>query len=505
MFWRWTLFCVIVLSNYVTAGDDDVLDLSNNDLDGFKSELAKYDTVLVEFFAPWCGHCKRLAPEYAKAATALLANDPAVPLAKVDCTTDNGKEICSTHGVSGYPTLKIFKAGEFASEYNGPREADGIVKYMRSQVGPASKSYTSFATLNDKLKAAKEVTIVGIFKGESDSLATKFHKTADKLRESVNFAHIYSSSASDDVAALSVLSKSKVSAPVVVLVRPSALANKFEDSAVVWDESGSLEDWVNTNYHGLVGHRTQSNMQDFKPPLVVVYYDVDYVKNPKGTNYWRNRVLKVAQNYPKVKFAVANSNQFAGEMEEFGLEQDRSGRDAVPVVAARDAEGKKFVQKEKFSIENLEAFVKDFVAGKLEPHLKSEEIPEDNNGPVKVAVGKNFDELVTNSKKDVLVEFYAPWCGHCKKLAPTYEDLGKALAEETSVEIVKMDATANDVPSTFEVHGFPTIYWYPSGTKSPVKYNGGREVNDFIEYIAKHSTEELKTYTRDGKKRKEEL
>lgn len=44
----------------------------------------------------------------------------------------------------------------------------------------------------------------------------------------------------------------------------------------------------------MVGHRTQDNAQDFSSPLVVAYYNVDYVKNPKGTNYWRNRVLKVS-------------------------------------------------------------------------------------------------------------------------------------------------------------------------------------------------------------------
>lgn len=50
------------------------------------------------------------------------------------------------------------------------------------------------------------------------------------------------------------------------------------------------------------------------------------------------------------------------------------------------------------------------------------------------------------------MEFYAPWCGHCKKLAPTFEELGKEMQNE-NVEIVKMDATANDVPAPFEVHG----------------------------------------------------
>lgn len=65
---------------------------------------------------------------------------------------------------------------------------------------------------------------------------------------------------------------------------------------------------------------------------------------------------------------------------------------------------------------------------KLEPYLKSEPIPEDNNGPVKIAVAKNFDEIVTDNGKDTLIEFYAPWCGHCKKLAPVFDELGEKVS-----------------------------------------------------------------------------
>jgi protein disulfide isomerase family A protein 3 len=81
--------------------------------------------------------------------------------------------------------------------------------------------------------------------------------------------------------------------------------------------------------------------------------------------------------------------------------------------------------KDEFSVEVFEQFVKDVQGGKLEPYLKSEPIPEDNSGPVTVAVAKNFDEVVTNNGKDTLIEFYAPWCGHCKKLAPVYDELGE--------------------------------------------------------------------------------
>ena len=64
-----------------------------------------------------------------------------------------------------------------------------------------------------------------------------------------------------------------------------------------------------------------------------------------------------------------------------------------------------------------------------------------------------------------------------------------------------------DVPSQFVVHGFPTIYFYPADSKTPKKYEGGRDVNDFVKYLAKHSSKELVGYSRDGKKKegKEEL
>ena len=61
-----------------------------------------------------------------------------------------------------------------------------------------------------------------------------------------------------------------------------------------------------------------------------------------------------------------------------------------------------------FSMDTFGEFLTQLAAGELEPYMKSEPVP-DTQGNVKVAVAKNFDELVTKNEKDVLVEFYAPW------------------------------------------------------------------------------------------------
>lgn len=66
-----------------------------------------------------------------------------------------------------------------------------------------------------------------------------------------------------------------------------------------------------------------------------------------------------------------------------------------------------------------------------------------------------------------------------------------------------MDATANDVPAPYDVRGFPTIFFAKKNQKnSPKKYEGGREVEDFIKYLAKESTEPLNGFDRSGKKLK---
>lgn len=95
-----------------------------------------------------------------------------------------------------------------------------------------------------------------------------------------------------------------------------------------------------------------------------------------------------------------------------------------------------FNQKYFYRVENLEKFIRDFQDGKLEPYVKSEAIPEDNTTPVKVAVANNFDDIVINNGVDTLIEFYAPWCGHCKNLAPVYEQVAEKVNFKLIVNIL---------------------------------------------------------------------
>jgi len=140
-------------------------------------------------------------------------------------------------------------------------------------------------------------------------------------------------------------------------------------------------------------------------------------------------------------------------------------------------------EDDKFDAENVEKFVTDFMDGKLKQHLMSEEIPEDwDKEPVKVLVGKNFHDVAMNAEKDVLVEFYAPWCGHCKQLVPIWDELGEKYKDHESIVIAKMDSTANELEEV-KVQGFPTIKLFKKGSNEIVDYNGDRTVEGFSKFL----------------------
>ncbi|KAL8305349.1 hypothetical protein RB601_009589 [Gaeumannomyces tritici] len=100
-------------------------------------------------------------------------------------------------------------------------------------------------------------------------------------------------------------------------------------------------------------------------------------------------------------------------------------------------------------------------------------------------IPSNFDDVVLKSGKPTLVEFFAPWCGHCKTLAPTYEELAQSFAgSKDKVQIAKVDADAEkDLGKRFGVQGFPTLKWFDGKSDKPEEYNGGRDLETLSTFI----------------------
>jgi len=446
--------------------DEGVLVLTK---DNFQKGLSNNEYLLVEFYAPWCGHCKALAPEYVKAAESLKKVGSPIKLAKVDATQE--PELSEEHGVRGYPTLKFFKNG-VPIPYGGGRSANDIVSWLTKKTGPPAKAVDSLEDAKAFIDSA-DVTIVGFFKDESTPLAKAFVGVADSL-DDYSFAIV----STDDIA-----KEYSVDGEQIVLFK------KFDDGKSVYDgaaEVDAVKKFVQTESLPLVVEFNHDTAQkifggDIKSHLLLFlsksaghYDDSGLLSNAKSVAApFRDQILFVSIN--------SDEEDHGRILEFFGMKKDEVP--SMRIIKLEEDMAKYKPANAELSSDNIKSFVQDFLDGKLKQHLLSQDLPEDWDAkPVKTLVATNFDEVVFNKDKLVLVEFYAPWCGHCKQLAPTYDQLAAAFENRDDVVIAKIDSTANELEHT-KISSFPTIKLYTKGDNKPIEYSGERTLDGLTAFI----------------------
>lgn len=148
----------------------------------FDEVIKTKDFVMVEFYAPWCGHCKALAPEWDIAATAL--KNESVILAKVDTSNKRCEDITKRFMISGFPTIYFFKY-QNRMEYTGAREADAIISWVMKHTGPSASALTTI----DEIGISKrnfDVFVLGYFSDPKSPLVKSFYGVADQ-KEALKF------------------------------------------------------------------------------------------------------------------------------------------------------------------------------------------------------------------------------------------------------------------------------------------------------------------------------
>ncbi len=159
--------------------EDGVMVLNDKN---FNEAIKKNKFLLVDFFAPWCGPCKTLAPEYAKASAILAKEDPPLNIAKIDATIHT--ELAEKYDVSGYPTIKFFVDGS-PSEYTGGRAESDFVRWIRKRTGHPSLEFTTASDL-ETWNNSNEVGVV--FFGKNAELFEVFKNIA-KNNDDLSFGH----------------------------------------------------------------------------------------------------------------------------------------------------------------------------------------------------------------------------------------------------------------------------------------------------------------------------
>ncbi|CAG4946998.1 unnamed protein product [Parnassius apollo] len=466
---RVTLIAVAIALLGAALGDeipteDNVLVLSKANFDNVVSTT---DFILVEFYAPWCGHCKSLAPEYAKAATKLKEEESPIKLAKVDATQE--QELAESYGVRGYPTLKFFKNGN-PIDYSGGRQADDIVAWLKKKTGPPAIEITSVEQAKE-LIAANTVAVFGFFPDQATEKAKAFLAVAGLVDDQV----------------FAIVSDEKIIDELEAQPEDVVLFKNFEEPRVKYEAESFNEDlfktWVFVQSMPVIvefSHETASKIFGGQ----IKYHLLLFLSKKNGDfEKYMEELKPVAKNYRDRIMAVAidtDEDDHQRILEFFGMKKDEVP--SARLIALEQDMAKYKPTSSELNANTIEEFVQSFFAGTLKQHLLSEELPEDWAAkPVKVLVATNFDEVVFDNTKTVLVEFYAPWCGHCKQLAPIYDKLGEHFEKDEDVIIAKMDATANELEHT-KITSFPTIKLYTKDNQVR-EYNGERTLAGLTKFV----------------------
>ncbi|XP_032825787.2 protein disulfide-isomerase-like [Petromyzon marinus] len=437
----------------------------------FEEALSTYPYLMVEFYAPWCGHCEKLAPEYAKAAAELAEGaEQGARVSKVDATEET--ELAQEFSVKGFPTLVFFKNGnrDEAKKYEGSRNSDAMVRWIRKQMGPPATVVDSAEGL-DKVKDLNELVLVGFFKEDGP----------DKQA-------FLALAGTTDAVPFAVTSEPGLFSDQGVEKDGLVLFKKFDEAKVFYDGAINKESvlkFIQRHELPMVVEFSSEIANKLFSNSVKVHNVLFFSNGTENLQEIKNNFREVAPEFrDKILFVSIDADVEENKqvLEFFGVEAEDCP--TLRLIEVEKTMDKFKPDSDDFSAESLRAFCSGFVEGTLKPFLKSEEVPVDwDHGTVQVLVGKNFEEVAFDNDKNVFVKFYAEWCGHCQKLAPVWDELGDRYQERDDVVIAKMDATKNDLEA-FKVTSYPMIKFFPAGAgRKIVDYNGDKTLEAFSKFL----------------------
>eukprot|EP01012_Entosiphon_sulcatum_P061270 TRINITY_DN86717_c0_g1_i1.p1 TRINITY_DN86717_c0_g1~~TRINITY_DN86717_c0_g1_i1.p1 ORF type:complete len:483 (+),score=87.37 TRINITY_DN86717_c0_g1_i1:22-1449(+) len=469
-----SVFLCVLLAT-ISCEASHVLDLNSQ---GFSDALGRQPLTVVEFYAPWCGHCKKLAPEWEKLATALHSRSDEIAIAKVDSIVE--RALADSYGVQGYPTILAFKQGNYV-KYTGPLQVDPLQGWVATLADkPATATVQTADAALEKI-AGSELALVG-FPG-SDAQAEALEALAFELNPRSNPTY----SVTQPVVSVHQSVSREVANSLGISTVPSvALFRKFEfEDPIVVFEGESWEGlrawWKRFSLPALLKASKESESQffhDAQPGNGLLVFFSRQGEEDKELRRTAHDFVVSAQTdaaFQGLKFVSALDDDYGAALaaQGFNLRTEDFPTVGLLVFGSTESDDAYYRMPPPFGSTELRNFVQKWRDGALVRI----------GDPVVTLTSSNFDSIVFDATKHVLVEFYAPWCGHCQRLAPIYKQLAQRLASEPDVVIAKMDATT-ETQSSVQLRSYPTLVFYSKTNKAePLKYEGERTVEALANFV----------------------
>lgn len=504
------------------------------------SEFTKIDSVVL-FYVPWCVYCRGIMPEFEKAAN--LLKDKKISFGKIDC--NEHRKAVLLEQIMRFPTIKIYSEGQ-SNYYSGLPNSVSIINFVNSEFNrdiliSDSKVFNVFINVDNS--SIKVIAIIDHeeHKGEDGiiPLVSSSYTRLSRKYHNIFFAHALSNSeVIKDIENYSSKNKNSVSMTGNTIKENTlAIFTPWNDDT---NEFYNYDKKNLKNEHELIlidkvdlndFEYLEKQILKYQYPLIIEFNPLIaqklfssektlsflFIKNDLP-NYKEimERYKKAASKFRGEILFIKSGTTLAHErrISQVLIHEDCSLPCISIIKFPNNNEGKviaptlpnmppikrpqaplvyrcEFSGSELLKDLNLEHFIEEFASGRLNPYFKSEEPPseEDNDGPVRIVVSKTFKKEVIESNLDVLIVFYAPWCGHCRKLEPDYNVLAQRLRGiSDKLKIAKIDGSQNEVEN-IQILGYPSILLFKSGKKTePILYNGNRSVANMIEWISNNAS-----------------
>lgn len=487
--------------------------------------MAAHPLVFVLFYAPWCYWSRAALPEFDAAAKLLSHHDPPVIAARVDCTEN--EELCNQEYIREYPTLRLYVEG-VGHLYEGRRFRTHIVHWVDLKVD-RDKKLVSAGHLDelvshsnsDDSSGGGHVVVVAAF--PADYNRGTFQAVARVFGEEVLFGDTTDPTLIERLKTVHILPKlpsgqhggseaeKQLTPPFVVVFAP----HKGESAVHLYQgqvgEVNELRNFVRQWLFPAVSLFDADSIgshffKDPRPKLMMLLDSkehsklLDEAESVDSKDPWLAAFRAVAEKHRGAVAATVSGNRKAFERQLFnllGIEDEplpqvrimfvnhKSDGRHHPAHKFRPASALPSPSEGKEKLEAaLDGFVSSVLSQQLSPYFRSEAPPEipEPRGRVRTIVASTFATEIAR-EPNVLVEFYAPWCGFCRKMEPAYKELAKRLAGVSGIVIARIDATRNEVEGV-QIAGYPTVYLYRRGDKEPLLYAGDRSTRDLLKWLS---------------------
>ncbi|RBR22731.1 hypothetical protein FVER53590_03282 [Fusarium verticillioides] len=401
---------------------------------------------LILFTADGCKECDRVQAVLDRVSPVLTKT----PIASVNCNDE--PTVCDDSQVFTVPTLKYTSGNNELVTYKEALDASSVVKYIERQTGSPVADLTEDNRLD--FAWSSRVAVIAFLGSDNQPERKIFDAVAERWRAHYSFGNVDG------------LEKDSKGPSIAVY-------SQEEDDPVHYRGPFTFPD-----VEAFLRVATKPRIREYDP---IVHEEATKDAKPLAQIFFSNRddraelvksLVPIAKKYKdQLSFMTVLAPDYPKRCEQMHLSKDIKRGFAIA-----NQQGRAYPMSEKvFNANRVAKHVAAYLAGSLTPSIKSEPVPEESTSQsfLTKLVGSNFDDLVFDKSKDVLVEFNVPWCQYCTDLHAVMNELGSKYAKfglSDKVALASINVDGNDVP--IEIDSYPSLRLYRAGTNEIVSFKG---------------------------------